>query len=400
MDSCFLGRASSLAKQKAMLVLEDGTSFIGRSFGSPGETFGEVVFNTSMTGYQEILTDPSYYGQIVTLTYPHIGNYGVNSQDMESVRPQVSGFVVKEGSSFYSNWQAEKSLEEWLKESQVVGIQDIDTRALVKKIRSAGAMKGGISTEDLNPSSLLQKVKAFPSIVGRDLVKEVTTQKPYFFESEKSGDYLVVVVDGGVKLNILRELKKRGCAVYLVPANASLEKVLSLKPDGVLLSNGPGDPAPVTYLISLVRQLLGKVPLFGICLGHQMLGLSLGAKTYKLKFGHRGANQPIKNLPNDRVEIAAENHGFAVCPKSFGIAPGKWKVGQPFGSESALVGESDFGKLQVTHLNLNDGTLEGIRCLEVPAFSVQFHPEASPGPHDTSYLFDEFIYLMSRGKFA
>jgi len=389
-----------LVKGRALLVLEDGTSFLGRPFGSFGETFGEVVFNTSMTGYQEILTDPSYYGQIVTLTYPHIGNYGINLEDMESEKPQVSGFIVKEGASFYSNWRAEKGLEGWLKENKIVGIQDIDTRALVKRIRSVGAMKGGISTEDLKPSSLREKVKSYPSIVGRDLVKEVTIGKPYFFEGEKSGDYLVAVVDGGVKRNILKELKKRGCAVYLVPASTSAEEILSLKPDGVLFSNGPGDPAPVTYMISLARRLLGKLPLFGICLGHQMLGLALGAKTYKLKFGHRGANQPIKNLLNNRVEIASENHGFAVDPASFGITLGKWEVGQTFPSAEMLIGKCSFGRVQVTHLNLNDGTLEGIRCLDLPAFSVQFHPEASPGPHDTTYLFDNFIALMRKEKLA
>lgn len=389
-----------MAKPKALLVLEDGTFFEGKSFGFPGETFGEVVFNTSMTGYQEILTDPSYFGQIVTLTYPHIGNYGVNSEDLESANPQVSGFIVKEGSRIYSNWRAEKGLEDWLVEKKVVGIQDIDTRALVRRIRTVGAMKGAISTEDLNPDSLLKKVQAHPSIVGQDLVKEVTAQKPYYFNEETAGDYQVVVVDGGVKQNILRELARRGCAVYVVPANTSFEKILKLKPDGVLFSNGPGDPAPVTYLISLIRQLIGKVPIFGICLGHQMLGLGLGATTYKLKFGHRGANQPIKNLLTGRVEIASENHGFAVDPQSFGIKLKRWEVGQAFDIKEKLIGKSHFGKVQITHLNLNDGTLEGIRCLDVPAFSVQFHPEASPGPHDTSYLFDEFINLIKRRSFA
>lgn len=389
-----------MAKLKALLVLEDGTFFQGKSFGSPGETFGEVVFNTSMTGYQEILTDPSYFGQIVTLTYPHIGNYGVNSEDLESAGPQVSGFIVKEGSRIYSNWRAEGGLEEWLFEKGIVGIQDIDTRALVRKIRTSGAMRGAISTEDLNPDSLLEKVRNYPSIVGQDLVKEVTTQKAYYFNNESSGDFLVVVVDGGVKQNILRELAKRGCAVYVVPASTNFEEILSLKPDGVLFSNGPGDPAPVTYLISLIRQLIGKIPLFGICLGHQMLGLGLGATTYKLKFGHRGANQPIKNLTNGRVEIASENHGFAVNPQSFGIELKKWEVGQGFDIEKKLIGQSQFGRVQITHLNLNDGTLEGIRCLDVPAFSVQFHPEASPGPHDTSYLFDEFLNLIKRRSFA
>lgn len=381
-------------KKKALLVLEDGRVFEGYGFGAEGEVFGEVVFNTAMTGYQEILTDPSYAGQIVTMTYVHIGNYGVNEEDMESRKPFVSGFVVREASFAYSNWRAQESIQEFLKKYGVVGIEGVDTRALTKHIRLAGAMKGAISTVDLNPASLLEKVKRFPSIVGRDLVKEVTVREPYWWEGREEGKFRVVAYDGGLKFNIARELSKRDCAVCIVPAAFPASKALSLNPDGVFLSNGPGDPAPLSYLIDNVREILGKKPIFGICLGHQILSLALGARTFKLKFGHRGANHPVKNLESGRVEITSQNHGFAVDVGVFGIDVPSWEVGKVFPPAEELCGRSDFGKVMLTHVNLNDGTVEGVKCLDVPAFSVQYHPEASPGPHDSTYLFDEFIKLM------
>ncbi len=381
-------------KKEALLVLEDGRFFRGFNFGASGEAFGEVVFNTSITGYQEILSDPSYAGQIVTMTYPHIGNYGVNEEDMESRKPFVAGFVVREASPIYSNWRAQKSLQDFLKEHGIVGIEGIDTRALTKHIRSVGAMKGGISTIDLGPESLLEKVRSYPSIVGRDLVKEVTVSEPYWWEGEEEGDFRVVAYDGGLKFNIVRELRKRGCAVYIVPAFFPVSKVLSLNPDGIFISNGPGDPAPLSYLIQSIRDVLGKKPVFGICLGHQVISLALGAKTFKLKFGHRGANHPVKNLSRGEIEITSQNHGFAVDISVFGIEVPAWEVEKVFPPADEFKGKSDFGEVMLTHVNLNDGTVEGIRCLDVPAFSVQYHPEASPGPHDSKYLFDEFIDLM------
>jgi carbamoyl-phosphate synthase small subunit len=381
-------------RKEALLVLEDGRFFKGFSFGASGETFGEVVFNTSLTGYQEILTDPSYAGQIVTMTYPHIGNYGVNDEDMESRKPFVAGFIVREASPSYSNWRAQSSLSDFLKKHGIVSIEGIDTRALTKHIRLAGAMKGGISTADLRPESLLEKVRRYPSIVGRDLVRGVTVSEPYWWEGKKDGGFRVVAYDGGLKFNIARELSKRGCAIYIVPASFKASDVLSLDPDGVFLSNGPGDPAPLSYLIQNVKEILGKKPVFGICLGHQILSLALGAKTFKLKFGHRGANHPVKNLQNGEVEITSQNHGFAVDVGVFDIDVPAWEVGKVFPSAHELKGKSDFGEVMLTHVNLNDGTVEGIRCLDIPAFSVQYHPEASPGPHDSKYLFDEFIDLM------
>lgn len=383
-------------RKKALLVLESGCVFEGESFGALGETFGEVVFNTSMTGYQEILTDPSYAGQIVTMTYPHIGNYGVNWEDVESVKPQVAGFIVREASRVFSNWRAQGSLEDYLVEQKVVGIQGIDTRALTKLIRTAGVMKGGISTEDLNSQSLLERVKASPSIIGRDLVKEVTTSLAYWWEEQKLGRYRVVVLDGGAKRNILKELSRRQCALYVVPAQTSPEEIEKVNPEGIFVSNGPGDPTGAPYLFETLTHFLGKKPIFGICLGHQILSLALGGKTYKLKFGHRGANQPIKNLMSGRVEITSENHGFAVEPASLSIEMKPWQVGSPIEAGKSWRGKSQWGEVELTHLNLNDGTVEGISCLDIPAFSVQFHPEASPGPHDTKYLFDRFINLMEQ----
>lgn len=361
--------------KKAVLALEDGRVFYGNSFGAEGERTGEVVFNTSMTGYQEILTDPSYRGQIVVMTYPHIGNYGVNSEDRESAGPWVEGFVVREYSKFYSNWRAQKSLSEFLKEHKVIALEGIDTRALVKHIREKGAMKGIISTETFSEKVLVEKARSAPGLVGRDLVKEVTTKTVVEFDSDKFAKR-VVVIDCGVKRNILRILKSFNCKLILVPASSHFQEILALKPDGVLISNGPGDPEGVPYLVNTIRCLIKEKPnlvIFGICFGHQILGLAFGAKTYKLKFGHRGANQPIKNLLNGRVEITVENHGFAVAKETL----------------------KDF---TITHINLNDGTLEGMKHNSLPVFSVQFHPEASPGPHDSRYLFEEFIGLIENAK--
>ncbi|MFH1683963.1 MAG: glutamine-hydrolyzing carbamoyl-phosphate synthase small subunit [Candidatus Margulisiibacteriota bacterium] len=356
---------------KAALALEDGAIFEGTAFGATGESAGEVVFNTSMTGYQEILTDPSYKGQIVAMTYPLIGNYGINTEDFESAKPHLSGFVVREASRIVSNWRASMSLGDFLKKNKIIGIEGIDTRALTLHIRSAGAMKGIISTKDLDPQSLVRKAKESPGLVGIDLVKEVSCKKVY--EWNDKGKYRVVLLDCGAKHNIMRDLAARGCQVTVVPAKTSAKKILALKPDGVMLSNGPGDPAAVTYVIETVKKLIGKVPIFGICLGHQMLGLALGGKTYKLKFGHRGANQPVMDLRTRKVEITSQNHGFCVDLDSL--------------KDKAV---------ELTHLNLNDQTSEGLRHKKYPVFSVQYHPEASAGPHDSKYLFDEFIKSLTR----
>lgn len=369
--------------KKATLVIEDGTVFEGFSFGAEGEAYGEVVFNTSITGYQEILTDPSYNGQIVTMTYPEIGNYGVNPEDVESRKPFLKGFVVKEYWREPSNWRSRGSLCTYLSDNGVVGIEGVDTRSLTKLIRSKGAQKAVISTTDADPDSLLKKVRASQGIVGIDLVTEVSCENPYTWsdgtgawrpDSEKlPGDenrFRVVAYDYGLKYNILRKLVDHGCDVSIVPSRMPPHEILSMEPDGIFLSNGPGDPAAVAYAVESVRTLIGKKPIFGICLGHQILGLALGGKTYKLKFGHRGANQPVKNLRTGKVEITSQNHGFAVDADSLG---------------------SD---VEVTHINLNDNTVEGLSHREHPVFSVQYHPEASPGPHDSSYLFREFIKLM------
>ncbi|MEA3493490.1 MAG: glutamine-hydrolyzing carbamoyl-phosphate synthase small subunit [Candidatus Margulisiibacteriota bacterium] len=362
----------------AILALEDGTIFEGASFGVAGEQTGEVVFNTSMTGYQEILTDPSYKGQIVTMTYPLIGNYGINPEDFESEKPHLSGFVVREASRIVSNWRSSMSLDDFLKKHKIIGIEGIDTRALTLHIRSAGAMKGILSTEDLDPKSLIKKAKGSKGLVGVDLVKKVTCKEIY--EWNKKGKYKVVLLDCGAKYNIMRDLAKRDCHVVVVPSNTTAKKILSMKPDGVMLSNGPGDPAAVTYVIETVRELIGKVPMFGICLGHQMLGLALGGKTFKLKFGHRGANHPVMDLKTKKVEITSQNHGFCVDVDSL-----------------------DPKKVELTHLNLNDKTAEGLRHKKYPVFSVQYHPESSAGPHDSKYLFDRFMALLcgaSEGKNA
>ena len=331
---------------------------------------GEVVFNTSMTGYQEVITDPSYAGQIVVMTQPEIGNYGTNREDEESRRPFVEGFVVRECSPIFSNWRGEKTLSDYLCGHSITGISEIDTRALVRHIRNQGAMRGIISSVDTSPESLRRKVIAFPAMAGSDYVRSVTTQKVYNW-GEENASFRVVAFDFGIKRNILRCLEARGCRVTVVPATTSPDDVLALDPDGIFLSNGPGDPEPLDYAVDTVRKLIGKKPIFGICLGHQLLGLAFGGRTYKLKFGHRGGNQPVKNVITNKIEITSHNHGFAVDPDSL--------------KEQ---------EIQPTHFNLNDKTLEGFRHRYLPVYSVQYHPEASPGPHDSLYLFDEFIRLM------
>lgn len=361
---------------KAILMLEDGKVFEGRNFGCSGEVIGEVVFNTSMTGYQEILTDPSYCEQIVTMTYPQIGNYGINSMDIESDKVQVKGFIVREYLPDYSNWRAEESLEQYLKNYRIIGISEIDTRQLTRHIRVESAMKGIISTVTFDENKLLQKLKSFPDMVGRNLVDFVTCRKPYTFNpNRKNCKYSVAVYDFGVKLNILRCLSDAGFRVKVVPASMDPEEVLAMNTSGVLLSNGPGDPAAVDYAILNIRKLIGKKPLFGICLGHQLLALALGAKTYKLKFGHHGANHPVKNLDSGKVEVTTQNHGFSVDIDSL--------------KSIKATG------YRVTHLNLNDGTIEGIEYPGIGALTIQHHPEAGPGPHDSRYIFSRFAEIIS-----
>ncbi len=371
-------------KKRAILVLADGTSFPGYSLGSEGEAIGEVVFNTSMMGYQEILTDPSYKGQMVAMTYPLIGNYGINEKDSESHNPFLEGFIVKEYSPIPSNWRSQISLDEFLKNRGIVGIHGIDTRELTRKLRDCGAQQGIISTVDFDLSSLIKKIKSAPGLDGIDLVKTVTCDGLYEWkEPAPSGcipkRYKVVVYDCGVKHNILRKLNSAGCSVTVVPAHTRSQTVLSMEPDGVVLSNGPGDPASVPYMLENIRGLLGKKPVFGICLGHQLLALTLGLRTYKLKFGHHGGNQPVMDLSTRKVEITAQNHSFAVT------AP-----------QEGTMQKSPFGSVEITHVNLNDKSVEGLKCLSIPAFSVQYHPEASPGPHDAGYLFERFIEMMKR----
>jgi carbamoyl-phosphate synthase small subunit len=367
---------------EAVLALEDGTVFRGRGHGARATRVGEVVFNTSLSGYQEILTDPSYAGQIVILTYPHIGNYGTNPWDSESVRPYAEGLVVREMSALASNWRSEEDAPDFLEQFGIPSISEIDTRALVRRLRQQGVMRGAISSVDLDEARLVSLAKSTPSMVGLDLASRVTTAHRYSWnEPSKSingssaspppARFHVVAYDYGIKQNILHQLVDSGCSVTVVPAATGARDVLELKPDGVFLSNGPGDPEPLQYAAASVRQLLGRVPVFGICLGHQIIGLALGGKTYKLRFGHHGGNHPVLNLETQKVEITAQNHGFAVDPDSLKE------------SEVAL-----------THMNLNDQTLEGLRHKSLPLFSVQYHPEASPGPHDSRYLFQNFVKMM------
>ena len=377
-NDCWWKGGIQMKGKRALLALADGLIFEGTSFGSEGETAGEVVFNTSMAGYQEILTDPSYKGQIVTMTYPHIGNYGVNEDDVESSRPHLSGLIVKELSRYPSNWRSRKSLGEYLKEHGIIGIEGIDTRALTSRIRDYGSQMGIVSTVDLDPEGLVKKARVLSNLVGLDTVKDVTCPKYHKWtgslypvnKKEVTKQFNVIVYDFGVKWNILRMLKLYGCEVAVVPASTPAEDILSMKPDGILLSNGPGDPEGVSYAIDNTRNLMGKKPVFGICLGHQIIGLALGGKTYKLKFGHHGGNQPVMDLSTRKVEITAQNHNFAVDIDSIG------------------------GRVELTHINLNDRTVEGMRHREYPLFSVQYHPESSPGPHDSWYLFERFVEMM------
>jgi len=369
----------------AKLALEDGTVFTGRAFGHTGTSEGEVVFNTSMTGYQEILTDPSYKGQIVTMTYPLIGNYGINRQDVESKQPHVAGFIVKELPPIYSNYRADMSLDEYLKQNRIVGIEGIDTRALTRKLRISGAMRGVLSSEIQDDIKLVDRARHAAQMAGADWVQAVKPSCSYEWEQDQGdwkvgpverGDGLhVVALDCGAKQNILRHLSERGVKVTVLPPDVSAEEIMKHRPDGLFVSNGPGDPAVLDYAVKPIQGALGKVPIFGICLGHQLLGRAIGATTYKLKFGHRGGNQPVKNLDTGRVEITSQNHGFAVDRKSLEAKGGV-----------------------VTHINLNDNTVEGFRHKDLPVFCVQYHPEASPGPHDAAYLFDAFVEMMKTKK--
>ena len=372
---------------KALLVLADGKIYEGEHFGSEGEVEAEIVFNTSMSGYQEIITDPSYYSQMVVMTYPLIGNYGINPEDFESDRPHLSGLIIKELSKVQSNWRSRGSLQDFLKDNNVFGIQGIDTRALTRRIREKGAQQAILSTDTSNPERLIEKARRSPGLTGKDLVKEVTCQKAYDWNEsewimqsgktqlEKIADrpFNVIVYDFGVKRNILRKLTRAGCKVKVVPATTPADEVLATNPDGVFLSNGPGDPAAVSYGIDNVKAILGKVPVFGICLGHQILSLALKGKTYKLRFGHHGGNQPVIDVKSGKVEITSQNHGFAVEQNCF---------------------DKD---VDITSLNLNDGTVEGIQHKNWPVFSVQYHPEASPGPQDSEHLFDKFVNMMKAG---
>ena len=374
---------------QAILALEDGRIFRGKGYGANGECYGEVVFNTSITGYQEIFTDPSYAGQIVVLTNPEIGNYGTNPDDNEATRPYIEGLVVREFSRISSNWRSQQVTDEYLERYKIPVIGDIDTRALVRHLRDNGVMRGVISSIESDPEKLIAKARSIPKMDGTDLAKVVSTKQRYIWETgERSHEpteivgvkdlepqFHVVAYDYGIKHNILRKLASEGCRVTVVPAETMAEDVLTLKPDGIFLSNGPGDPEPCNYAVENIRVLMGRVPVFGICLGHQLTGLALGGKTYKLKFGHHGGNHPVKQLATGKVEITAHNHNFAVDPDSLPAS-----------------------EVELTHIDLNDSTLEGLRHRNLPLFSVQYHPEASPGPHDSHYLFKDFVKMMEDWK--
>ncbi len=378
---------------KALLALEDGRTFTCRSFTGQGEASGEVVFNTSMTGYQEILTDPSYSGQMVTMTYPLIGNYGVCPEDVESDKIQAEALIVKEYQDSPSNWRSTGTLASYLKKQGILGVEDLDTRALTRHIRKTGAMRAMISTSDLDPVSLVKKAKSIEPMQGRDLVKKITTKKPYFWNTlkpsyipentlltkqiwrQKQEKLSVVALDFGIKYNIIRCLEQSGCEVLVLPADTDPETIRNLEPDGIFLSNGPGDPEPVTYAVKTIKELLGYVPIFGICLGMQLLGLAMGATTHKIKFGHRGGNQPVKNFATGKVEITSQNHGFAVNIDSI-----------------------ENSNITMTHINLNEDSLEGLKDDSLAAFAVQYHPEASPGPHDSQYLFNQFVEMIKNAK--
>lgn len=388
--------------KKAILALADGTWFEGRALGAEGETGGEVVFNTAMTGYQEVLTDPSYRGQIVTMTCPQIGNYGVTPEDIESNRIWAEGFVVKESSRLASNWRSKATLQEYLQAANIVAIEGVDTRALTRHLREHGAQPGVISHTDLDPHRLADKARKTPSIIGRDLAATVTCERRYAWTTG-TGDWApkltlpepgaaqtarntwrVVAYDFGVKQNILRRLVDVGCDVTVVPASTPAKDVLALNPQGLFLSNGPGDPEGVPYAMDALRELISRLPIFGICLGHQLLGLALGFSTYKLKFGHHGANHPVIDLRTRKVEITSQNHNFAV----------RFPIGQQAQGQGMPIVDTPFGRVQLTHTSLNDGSVEGLMCLDRPVFSVQYHPEAAPGPHDSAYLFEQFVALM------
>ncbi len=369
----------------ALLVLEDGTAFRGRSFGATGTTFGEAVFNTGMTGYQEVLTDPSYSGQVVVMTSVQVGNYGVNAEDVESGAVRVAGFAVREVSRTASNWRSEQTLGELLASQGIVGIDGIDTRMLTRRLREVGAMRCGVSTVVLDAEDLLAQVREQPTMEGLDLARDAGTKEPYVLRPDGEARFRVAALDFGLKQNIGRLLVAHGCEVHVLPATTSADEVLAIEPDGLFLSNGPGDPAPVTYGIETTRALLGRLPTFGICLGSQLMGLALGGDTFKLRYGHHGTNLPVLRRATGQVEITSQNHGFAVDPASLGEQVDEFTFTT-----------ADHGDVEVSHVNMNDETVAGIACKDLPAFAVQYHPEAAPGPHDARYLFEQFTDLMAR----